>query len=180
MGQKQSFLNLLKNLIINLYRTWFIMKIYGICLVHAQILFLEKILVLRYNPKMLSAIQILWFLNHFFLQSISMKQPHCLQIDINSQSLKVDRKFFWLSILKNKRGQSGLRILKLNLSQKRTDGTNQLFAGKYKFTHMKRWLKFLGVTLWLVWSRDSKIDWIWRMDRKNKLIFCMVVQIQKS
>ena len=43
---------------------------------------------------MLSAIQIAWFLNQAFLQSKSMKQPHFLYVDANSQKLKVIEKFF--------------------------------------------------------------------------------------
>ena len=51
---------------------------------------------------MLPAIQIVRFLNQAFLQSKSMKQPHFLHVDTNSQKLKVDRKVFgwaWLKIV---------------------------------------------------------------------------------
>ena len=41
-----------------------------------------------------SAKQIASFLNQIFLQNKSMKQPHFLRVDTNSQKLKVDRKFF--------------------------------------------------------------------------------------
>ena len=41
---------------------------------------------------MLTTIQIAGFLNQTFLQS--MKQPHFLQADTNSQKLKVDWKIF--------------------------------------------------------------------------------------
>ena len=44
--------------------------------------------------KMLSAIQIASFLNQPFIQNRSMKQPHFLHVDTNSQKLKVDRKVF--------------------------------------------------------------------------------------
>ena len=40
MGQKQGFLNLLKNLVINFYCICFMMKIYIICYVPAQISYL--------------------------------------------------------------------------------------------------------------------------------------------
>ena len=43
---------------------------------------------------MLSVIQIAVFLNQAFLQCKSMKQPHFLYADTNSQKLKVDRKVF--------------------------------------------------------------------------------------
>ena len=44
--------------------------------------------------KMLSATQILEFSNQLFLQNKSMKQPHSLHIDTNSQKLKVNERFF--------------------------------------------------------------------------------------
>ena len=43
---------------------------------------------------MLSAIQIAGFLNQVFLQRKSMKQPHFLHVEKNSQKLKVDWKVF--------------------------------------------------------------------------------------
>ena len=43
---------------------------------------------------MLTAIQIAGFLNQAFLQSKSMKQPHFLHVDTNSQKSKVDWKVF--------------------------------------------------------------------------------------
>ena len=42
---------------------------------------------------MFSAIQIAGFLNQAFLQSESMKQPHFLHVDTNSQKLKLIEKF---------------------------------------------------------------------------------------
>ena len=42
---------------------------------------------------MLSANQIAGFLNQLFLQNKSMKQPHFLCVDTNSQKLKVGGKF---------------------------------------------------------------------------------------
>ena len=42
---------------------------------------------------MLPANQIAGFLNQLFFQNKSMKQPHFLYVDINSQKLKVNRKF---------------------------------------------------------------------------------------
>ena len=65
---------------------------------------------------MLSANQIAEFLNQLFLQNKSMKQPHFLHVDINSQKLKVEMliKNF---LGENECGQSGLGILKLTVSQ---------------------------------------------------------------
>ena len=34
--------------------------------------------------------------------------------------------------------------------------------------------------VWPVWSRNSKINCISKMSRRNKLIFCMLAQIQQS
>ena len=42
---------------------------------------------------MLSAIQIAGLLNQIFLQTKSMKQPHFLHGDTNSQKLRVDSKY---------------------------------------------------------------------------------------
>ena len=61
---------------------------------------------------MLSTNQSAGFLN----QSKSMKQPHFLHVDTNSQKFKVDPNFFWLGIVKNRCGQSGVYTLKLTLS----------------------------------------------------------------
>ena len=47
-GPKQSFLNLLKNLVINFYWICSIMKIYIICCVHTQISYLGKFLLVGY------------------------------------------------------------------------------------------------------------------------------------
>ena len=66
---------------------------------------------------MLSANQIVGFLNHLFLQNNSMQQPHFLHVDTNSQKLKVAGKFFGWVYLKYGHGQSGLWTLKLTVSQ---------------------------------------------------------------
>ena len=50
-GQKQDFLNLLKNVVINFCWICSIMKMYIIWCVPAQIPFLGKFLFLRYGPK---------------------------------------------------------------------------------------------------------------------------------
>ena len=42
---------------------------------------------------MLSTNQIAGFLNQLFLQNKSMKQPHFVHVDTNSQKLKVDQNF---------------------------------------------------------------------------------------
>ena len=55
--------------------------------------------------------------------------------------------------------------------------SNQLYLKTNQWNNlifgMAKWV-------WPVWSRDSKIGCISRMNRWNELIFCMVVQIQES
>ena len=67
---------------------------------------------------MLSAIQIVGFLNQSFLQSKSMEQPNFSHVDTNFQKLKADRKIFGWLFVKNGYGQSGHGTLKLTVSQK--------------------------------------------------------------
>ena len=70
------------------------MKMYSIYCVSVQNLLFSKNVVPEILIKILSTIQIAGFLNQAFLQSKSMKQPHFLYIDTNSQKLKVDSKVF--------------------------------------------------------------------------------------
>ena len=67
---------------------------------------------------MLLAIQITGFLNQPYLQNKSMKQPHFLHVDTDSQKSKVYRKVFGWAWSKMVCGQSGLWTLKLIVSQK--------------------------------------------------------------
>ena len=71
MGQKQSFLNLFKSLIISFYWIFSIMKIYLICCVLAQIPYLGKMLSLRYGPECSQAIR----LQNFSIGHISRTIP---------------------------------------------------------------------------------------------------------
>ena len=75
MGQKQGFLNILKNFVINFYWICSIMKIYIICCVPAQIPNWEKFWFLRYGiwAKMFSVNQIAGFFNQPYLQNKSME-----------------------------------------------------------------------------------------------------------
>ena len=98
--------------------------------------------------KMLSANQIAGVLNQLFLQNKSMKQPHFLHVDPNSQKLIENwSKFFGLGVVKNGWSQSGLWTPKLTVSQEWTDEINLFFACWYRFMQIKRWLKFFGVGL---------------------------------
>ena len=135
MGQKQGFLNLLKNSVINSY--WFcsIIKIRIICCVRSQIQYLGK--------------SCLWDLHHstvipsdcrIFKSSIASEQINetasffaCWD---KFTKLKDVENFFWLGMVKIWFGQSGLWTLKLTVSQKWTDVINWFFACWYKFTQM--------------------------------------------
>ena len=113
MRQKQGFLNLLNNLVINFYWICSIMKIYIICCVPGQIPYLGNFLSLgdmcqsvhSQSDCRLSQI------SEPFLQNKSMKHPHFLHADTNSQKLKVDLK-------------SGFWTLKLIVSEEGDDGIN--------------------------------------------------------
>ena len=113
MHQKQGFLNLLNNLVINFYWICSIMKIYIICCVPGQIPYLGNFLSLgdmcqsvhSQSDCRLSQI------SQPFLQNKSMKHPHFLHADTNSQKLKVDLK-------------SGFWTLKLIVSEEGDDGIN--------------------------------------------------------
>ena len=74
VSQKQGFLNLLKNVVINFYWICSLMKIYIVFCVPAQMPYLGTFLFLRYGPE--------------------YSQPIRLQDDTNSHKLKVDQKLF--------------------------------------------------------------------------------------
>ena len=112
MGQKQGFLNLLENLVVNCYWIWSIMKIYIILFVSAQIPHLGKFLFLTYGPKCFQPIR----LQYFLMNHISKTNQR------NSWSKK-----FWVGVVKNVCCQSGHRTLKLTVSQECTDQVNKFF-----------------------------------------------------
>ena len=94
-------------------------------------------------------------------------------------------KIFGLSMTKNWCDQSGDRTLKLMVPEEWTDGINQFFAYWYKFTKVKSWSKIFWVGIVKngcdqFGLGDSKIDYISKMNRWNKLIFCMLIQIQEN
>ena len=85
---------------------------------------------------------------------------------------------------KNGYGQSGLWTLKFTVSQEWTDGINWFFACWYKFMQIKRWLKILEVSLikngcGQSYERTLKLT-VWRINRWNKLIFCILININKN
>ena len=93
MGQKNSFFNLLENLVINFYWIWSIMEIYIICCVPAQIPYLGKFLFLRYGPKCSQPIRLQDFLiNHISRTNQWNSLIFCMLIQIYINE-KVIRKF---------------------------------------------------------------------------------------
>ena len=120
-------------MLINFHWICFIMKIFIVCYVPAQILYLGELLFLRYE--MLLANPIAWFLNELFLQSKLIKQPHL------ACSYKLT------CMVKNGYGQYGLWTLKFTLPQEWTDGINRIFACWYKFMQLKFLSKILGFSL---------------------------------
>ena len=73
MGQKQGFLNLLKDLVVNFYWICSILKACIICCVPAQIQYLGKVLSLRYGRKCSQPIRLQDFFNQPYLQNRSIK-----------------------------------------------------------------------------------------------------------
>ena len=70
---------------------------------------------------MFSANQIVGFFNQTYLK------PDFLNVYLNSHTLKVDQKFFRVSMVKNGCGHSGNGSKKMTASQERTGGINWLF-----------------------------------------------------
>ena len=91
--------------------------------------------------------------------------------------LKSDWKFLGWAWLK--KGEASQMTLTLTVSEEWTDVINWFFAGWYRFTKIKSWSKFYIYRhgqkwVWPVWSWDSRIDYISKMKRWNKLIFCIL------
>ena len=88
---KIGFLNLKKNLVINLYLICSIMKMYIICYVPAQIPYLEKFWFLRYGPKCPQPIRLQDFLiNHIPRTNVWNSLIFCMliQVHINWKLIK--------------------------------------------------------------------------------------------
>ena len=80
---------------------------------------------------------------------------------------------------------SGDRTLKSTTSEELNDGINWFFACWYRITKIKSWSKIFWVGIcqkwvWTIWSWNSKIDCISKVNRWNKVIFFMMVRIQES
>ena len=127
IGQREAFLNLKKNLVINFHWSCSIMKIYIICYVPAQIPYLGKILFLRYRPKCSQPIRLQDFLiNYFSRTNGSNSLIFCILIQIHKIEKLIEN--FLSGMVKNGCGQSGCGILKLTIFQEWTDGINCFFT----------------------------------------------------
>ena len=127
IGQREAFLNLKKNLVINFHWSCSIMKIYIICYVPAQIPYLGKILFLRYRPKCSQPIRLQDFLiNYFSRTNWSNSLIFCILIQIHKIEKLIEN--FLSGMVKNGCGQSGYGILKLTVFQEWTDGINCFFT----------------------------------------------------
>ena len=183
MGQKYDFLNLNKNLAINFHWIFSIMKTYTIYCVPAPIAYFGKILFLRYGPKCSKPIRLQdIYINYFF--RTNWWNSLIFACWYKFIKIKSWLKFFWLGMVKNGCDQPGLWTLKLTVSEEWIDVINWFFACWYKFFQIKRWLSILGggnCQKWVlpVWSRDSKIDCISKMNRWNKLIFACWYKFRK-
>ena len=119
LDQKQSFLKLLENLVINFLWVWSRKKFYNICCILAQICILGKILVPEIWAKMLSTNQIAVFLNWLYLWNKMMKKPDFFAYWCRFIEIKVWLKNNGVGVVKIVCGHSVLRTLKLAVSQKK-------------------------------------------------------------
>ena len=129
---------------------------------------------------MLPANQIVGFLNQLFLQNKLMKLPLYLNVDTNSQKLKVDP-IFLLGMVNLISGLEIWLYLKNGLMRLtdflQTITSSHNLKGDWKFFGCA-WSKMGEASL--VWWQTSWMDCIWRMNRCNKLIFSILIQIHKN
>ena len=121
----------------------------------------------------------------FYLNNELIQLTDFLQAFTNSLKLKCNWKFFWVGMVKNGCGQSDNRTLKFTISEEWAGRINWFLAWWYRFTKIKSRSKiFLSShdKKWVlpVWSSGSKIDCISEVNRWNKPIFYMLVEIQES
>ena len=92
MDQKQSFLNLFKNLVFNFYWICSVMKVYIICCVPGQIPYLGKSLSLRYGPKYSQPITLQDYLIKHISKIIQWNSLIFFHIEGSLHKLIVDQK----------------------------------------------------------------------------------------
>ena len=110
-GQKQVFLNLLKNLIINFNWSSSIMKTFIICCVPVEIPYLGKFLFLGYRPKCSQPIR----LQDFLINHISRTNQWKVLWWYKLTYIKSWSKIFWLGMARSGYGQFGYGTLKLTV-----------------------------------------------------------------
>ena len=121
-----------------------IMKIYIIYNVPAQIVYLGKILFLRYSTKYSNQSDCKIFKAAISPEQIDKTASFIFACWYKFTKIRCWLKFFWSHMVKDGCHQSGLWTLKLTISWKWTDVVNWFFACWYKFMQIKRWLKILG------------------------------------
>ena len=145
---------------------------------------LGKILFLRYRPKCSQPIRLENFKINYFSRTnrwnslIFVRWYKFWKIESWS-------KIFWLGMVKNECGQSGLWILKLTVSQEWAVGINWFFCMLVQILanskvienfwggHGQKWV-------WPVWWWDSKIECIWRMNRWRNWFFTCWYRFTKT
>ena len=111
-----------------------------------------------------------------YLKKEQMELTDFLHAGTNSCKLKGDLKFLGCAWSKIGCGQYGDRTLKLIVAAEWTDEINWIFACWYRFTKIESLSKvFFGEFgqkwVWPVCWQDSKIGYISKMNRWNKLTF---------
>ena len=134
-GPKESFLNLLKNLVINFYWNCSIMKIYIICCAPAQTPHFGKFLPLRYDT-MFSVKQITGFFNQPYLRNKSVK--FCMMMQ-NLGKLKLFY-CFWVGVVKNGCGNYIKLMRPSNLLYFKNESMNWAYFFAYWLWYNNFWL----------------------------------------
>ena len=131
MGQKQEFLNLLENLVMNFFWIWSIEKFYDVCCILAQILYLGKIWFLRYGQNALDQSDC-----SIFKLTISLEQNDekawFFGYWYRFIEIKSLLKNIGMGMVKNGCGHSVLRTLKLAVCQGKMNEINWFWVCWYK------------------------------------------------
>ena len=133
-----------KNFVINFRWICFLLKIYIICCVPAQILYWKKSCSWDKGQNASSQSDC-----RIFKSIISQEQTDetvsFLTCWCEFSKIKSWLKIFWLRIVQNGCCQSGLWTIKFTVSEEWTDGINWFFACWYKFMQIKRCFKIFGI-----------------------------------
>ena len=154
-------------MVINFDRICSVIKIYIICCIPAQIPYLGKTLFLRYRPKCSQSVRWQDFNINCFSRIYWWNSLICA-CWYKFTKYKSWFKIVWLDMVKYWCVQSGLRTLKVTVSQEWTDGINWFFISCYTFMQIKRWLK----TFWVGIVKNG-CDCIRRINRWSYIGFGM-------